>query len=116
MNPSSISAHACISEGEQDKYRSQHARYGYCVTKLDEEGEEFATILGDQGFGICRTFPIIFGNGENGKTAIMAEPKQSVRKYVCSSCGISVRATKSVNILCGDCNKRMELEIRKKIS
>lgn len=33
----------------------------------------------------------------------------STRKYQCPFCGMSVRATKSVNILCGDCNRQMEL-------
>ena len=104
---------ACVGHG---LVASKDARYGYCITKLDEEGEKFVATLGNQDFGICRTFPIIFGNGEKGQTAVMSEPKQRVRKYVCPFCGISVRATKSVNILCGDCNKKMELEVRKKIS
>lgn len=32
----------------------------------------------------------------------------STRKLVCPSCGQSVRATRAVNILCGDCMRRME--------
>lgn len=32
----------------------------------------------------------------------------STRKYICPSCGLSVRATKDVFIMCGDCMKRME--------
>lgn len=32
----------------------------------------------------------------------------STRKYICPKCGMSVRATKEVNILCGDCMERME--------
>lgn len=31
----------------------------------------------------------------------------STRKYVCPSCGQSVRATKQVNIICADCNEPM---------
>lgn len=31
----------------------------------------------------------------------------STRKYVCKSCGTSIRATKTVNIICGDCNEQM---------
>lgn len=34
----------------------------------------------------------------------------SVRKYVCPDCEISVRATKAVNVVCGDCNKQMQEE------
>ena len=31
----------------------------------------------------------------------------STRKLVCPKCGQSVRATKEVNIICGDCMERM---------
>lgn len=38
-------------------------------------------------------------------------PKQkkpsSTRKYVCPCCGQSIRATKTVNIICGDCRQTM---------
>ncbi len=34
-------------------------------------------------------------------------PKSSTRKYVCSQCGVSVRATKQVNIACLDCGLPM---------
>lgn len=33
--------------------------------------------------------------------------KSSTRKLVCPCCGQSVRATRAVNILCGDCMKKM---------
>lgn len=32
----------------------------------------------------------------------------STRKYECDQCGMSVRATKEVNIICGDCNSHMK--------
>lgn len=35
--------------------------------------------------------------------------KSSTRKYQCPCCGMSVRATKTVNILCGDCNETMQV-------
>jgi predicted SprT family Zn-dependent metalloprotease len=34
--------------------------------------------------------------------------KSSTRKYVCPDCETSVRATKEVNIICGDCDKKMQ--------
>lgn len=34
--------------------------------------------------------------------------KSSTRKYICRGCGISVRATKDVWIICGNCKKDME--------
>lgn len=42
----------------------------------------------------------IRGNG-------IRQKKSSTRKYVCPCCGMSVRATKVVNIKCGDCNVTM---------
>jgi hypothetical protein len=37
------------------------------------------------------------------------EPKpSSTRKYICPCCGNSVRATKAVNIICGDCQETMQ--------
>lgn len=32
------------------------------------------------------------------------KPKQSYRKYVCPTCSTIIRATKDVNVVCGDCN------------
>ncbi|MBQ9385219.1 MAG: SprT-like domain-containing protein [Ruminiclostridium sp.] len=39
-----------------------------------------------------------------------AKPKQSSRKYVCPCCGLIVRATKECNIICADCDEKMEIE------
>lgn len=36
--------------------------------------------------------------------------KTHIRKYFCSSCGISVRASKIVNIRCDDCDEKMQEE------
>lgn len=38
------------------------------------------------------------GNGDKGKRA-----KSSTRKYQCPNCGNSFRATKDINVICGDC-------------
>lgn len=35
--------------------------------------------------------------------------KCSTRKYICPVCGLSVRATKQIFIICGDCKKTMEV-------
>lgn len=57
----------------------------------------------------------IADNPETPVYRIMAiKPKRvrnvSVRKYVCPDCEISVRATKAVNVVCGDCNRKMQEE------
>jgi len=41
------------------------------------------------------------GTGVSG--AVAGKKKTSTRKYICNSCGISVRATKEVNLICEDC-------------
>lgn len=38
----------------------------------------------------------------------VAVSSSSTRKYQCLECGMSVRATKEVNIICGDCTSHME--------
>lgn len=40
---------------------------------------------------------------------VPAKSKSSTRKYKCPCCGMSVRATKEVRVLCMDCNEQMEL-------
>lgn len=42
-----------------------------------------------------------------GLTVIGVNPNSHSRKYICPCCGNSVRATKQVNVICGDCMERM---------
>lgn len=53
---------------------------------------------------VIGTLPKGAGNG----TATKTKKPSSTRKYVCPCCHQSVRATKAVNILCGDCMEKME--------
>lgn len=49
------------------------------------------------------------GTPQSGEsTADGGKRPSSTRKLVCPKCGQSVRATKTVNILCGDCMEKME--------
>lgn len=53
----------------------------------------------------------ITGTGKHSGTGITTPPRtSSTRKYICPCCGNSVRATKSVNIACLDCDTQMILE------
>lgn len=45
--------------------------------------------------------------GDNDDNDTPTKPKSHSRKYVCPCCGNIVRATKQVNIICGDCMKQM---------
>lgn len=47
------------------------------------------------------------GTAQPGAAAPGGKRPSSTRKLICPRCGQSVRATKKVNILCGDCMERM---------
>lgn len=50
------------------------------------------------------------GNGGTQTGGSTEPPKRSsTRKYVCPCCKNSVRATKAVNLICGDCMEKMEV-------
>ena len=53
---------------------------------------------------VIGTLPKGAGNGTVTKT----KKPSSTRKYICPCCHQSVRATKAVNIICGDCMEKME--------
>lgn len=91
-----------------------HPSYGWTVT---EPGDKLLEYIIEQGWteininrgGSWR--PTASGGskaGEGGAVDGGKEPrKSSPRKLVCPCCGQSVRATRAVNILCGDCMKKM---------
>lgn len=47
------------------------------------------------------------GTKEGEKQPTGGKRKSSTRKYICPTCGMSVRATKEVFIICGNCQERM---------
>jgi len=90
------------------------ARYGYCATKPTPEFTELVKKNCRAGcFKLERlkTYrdgtPKITKTGEDGKEKTITRSKQSSRKYICPNCDVIVRATKKVNIICGDCNANM---------
>ena len=52
---------------------------------------------------------VVGGNtaASGGLTPIGNNPNSHSRKYLCPCCGNSVRATKQVNVICGDCMETM---------
>ena len=51
------------------------------------------------------------GTGVAGVPVIKPKyPKQSTRKYICPCCGNSFRATKTINVLCMDCDEQYIIE------
>lgn len=78
------------------------AKYGYSKTTLTPATLAFVNSLGKNSFSLVR--PKVGGlKGAGAK-------KQSSRKYVCPCCGAIVRATKELNIICGDCEVPFEQE------
>jgi hypothetical protein len=70
--------------------------YGYSHTELNQANIDFVKSLSldMSGFKLSRSFQMKKPCGK----------KSSMRKYVCPECQMAVRATKEVNVLCGDCN------------
>lgn len=78
------------------------AKYGWTVTTLNDEANDFVASFQDKKFELHRkSFPKIPG---------AAKTKQSTRKYVCPMCGTIIRATKEVHVVCGDCEVEFEEE------
>lgn len=75
-------------------------KYGWTITTLDEDARAFVDSLQDKKFELHRKhLPKIPG---------LSKAKQSSRKYVCPMCGLIIRATKEVNVICGDCGCAFE--------
>lgn len=91
-----------------------HERYGWTITSPTEGLLEFIIAQGwnevhmNRGGG-WRLPPSSGGKAGNGGAAGAEDrpKKSSTRKYVCPKCGQSIRATRKVHIICGDCMERM---------
>lgn len=73
----------------------QHSVYGWCLTSLNDQARAFIIKLNEDDFKICRK-----------KT----HSQSSSRKYVCPCCGLIIRATRDVFIICGNCNVALKKE------
>ena len=86
-------------------------QYGWNTTPRDTL-VEYALSKGWNEIRIARSTPIRFGVKSGSPTETGAttpgQRTSSTRKVQCLQCGQSVRATKTVNILCGDCMIKME--------
>lgn len=78
----------------------QHPKYGWTITKLNEEAVAFIKGMDEEGFKLYRSKIL----------QIKKSGGSSSRKYVCPCCGTIIRATKEVNVKCGDCNCEFEEE------
>jgi len=93
------------------------SRIGWSITKLNDETEDFIEANANKEVftltrGIHRGIELPTGNEseEPGETDPEEKPKQSSRKYICPGCKTIIRATKDVNVICGDSNVPFEKE------
>lgn len=92
-------------------------RYGWTRTTPTLELLDFVEAQGWSSIQMAEGYNTWTGTGtssrsggqSNGGTARPPKKPSSTRKYVCPICNQSVRATKMVNILCGDCTVKMKL-------
>lgn len=73
-------------------------KYGWIGRKLNDEGKAFVESIKDDSFKLFR---------EKQMKVSMAS-KSSSRKYVCPSCGLIIRATKVVRVICAECDCELE--------
>ncbi len=89
-----------------------HPIYGWSITSPTEALLEFCVennlteirLCRNDGFGVG-----VSGTGAHAGTSTGTGGKRpsSTRKYICPCCGLSVRATKEVNVGCLDCSEKL---------
>ena len=95
------------------RFKEIAENHGLNVVKVEKHGWT-RTSLKDETKAIVEpilnllTLKRILPSMEKGKTS-------STRKYICPDCEMTVRATKAVNIICGDCHVNM-VEIESTLS
>ena len=88
-----------------------HPTYGWSKTSPSDALVEFCIDHELREIRLCRNDFEIFrvsGTGPSAGTytkTLGGNKKSSTRKYICPCCGMSVRATRTVNIACLDCNE-----------
>ena len=83
----------------------KHAKYGWTVTTLAPEAEAWIReTLGEDKINASR-LPVEGTTKGGSKKSI----NRSI-KYVCPCCGTIIRATREINVICGDCGEAFERE------
>ena len=91
-----------------DKYGWSHTSPSDRLLEFIMDNDLTDILLNRNEFGSFR----ITGTGTHSGTPTVAglPPRtSSSRKYMCPCCGMSVRATKVVNVACLDCNEQLQL-------
>jgi hypothetical protein len=89
----------------------RHEKYGWTLTNPTEDTINFIIKYGFEDIQIFRGSQLnLMGIGggatSNGDKLPKTRKPSSTRKYICPCCGNSFRATKTLNVMCMDCNKQ----------
>lgn len=80
-------------------------KYGWSVTALSEDAletvKDYMDMIKQTSFSLYR---------EAEQKEEKKGGKSNSRKYVCPCCGLIVRATKEVKVICADCEEMLQLE------
>ena len=91
-----------------------HPTYGWSLTSPSDKTLEFCLENDLTEIRLSRIdafflVPVGKGNGASVPTDNPAKKKTSTRKYICPCCGMSIRATRDVNVACLDCDEQLVL-------
>ena len=97
---------------------NHHKTYGWTVTELAPETAEWVALqpeLSDIAAGRQTTLQIKTKGDDDGESITTIKGGRSTSKnrsikYVCPKCGAIIRATKLVNVVCGDCDVAFEID------
>lgn len=99
-----------------DLHIDHHPTYGWSITTPTDALVEFCLENGLTEIRLCRNdyVPLQIPGGSthtgtNTGAGTGGKKPSSTRKYVCPCCGLSVRATKSANVGCLDCDTPLVL-------
>jgi len=84
-------------------------KHGWSDTSLKAETLDFIKTLKLEAFDLFQNFNFSSDDNTEGGDEVERKPKtSSSRKYVCSKCELSIRATKEVRVRCEDCDVLMQ--------
>ena len=91
-----------------------HPKYGWTITSpglelldfVEEQGwQDFQMVESVNLLDVLGTLPKGVNSGAGAETR--TKKPSSTRKYICPKCSNSCRATKVINLICGDCMEKM---------
>lgn len=84
---------------------------GWSLSKLQSSTIDLIkkSNINEEAFSLIKIIPKV-NDDEEGEEGEDTKSKSSTRKYVCPKCGNIIRASKEVNVICGDCNVPFVLE------